>query len=87
MRIMKSIHDQAYRLLIGMLKEIRKKQKVTQAEMAERIGSDQTYVSKVETMERRIDVIEVRSMCKALGIDFLRFIKDFEERLQDKGTT
>lgn len=82
---MKSIHDQAYKLLIGMLKDARKRQKVTQAELAERIGSDQTYVSKVETSERRIDVIELRTICKALGIDFVDFMRDFEDRLEKKG--
>ena len=82
---MKSIHDEAYRLLIGMLKEARKKRKITQAEMAERIGSDQTYISKVETMERRIDVIELRTICKALSLDFIDFIRHFEDRLSEKG--
>jgi transcriptional regulator with XRE-family HTH domain len=80
---MKSIHDQSYKLLISLLREERRKQKLTQAELAERIDSDQTYVSKVETMERRIDVIELRTFCKALDIDLLNFLKDFEDRLKD----
>ena len=66
-----------------MLKEARKMQRLTQAEMAERIGCDQTYVSKVETMERRIDIIELRTFCKALDIDLLDFVRDFENRLKD----
>ena len=69
-RGMKSIQDVSYRLLISMLKEARKRQKLTQAEMTERISSDQTYVSKVKTSERRIDVIELRTMCKVLNIRF-----------------
>lgn len=79
---MKSIHDQSYKLLITSLKEARKGQRLTQTELAEKLGSDQTYVSKVETLERRIDVVELRSICKALGMDFVAFIRSFEEKLK-----
>ena len=82
---MKSIHDQSYKLLIASLKAARKGQRLTQAELAEKLGSDQTYVSKVETLERRIDVIELRTICKALNVDLVDFIRHFEDRLREKG--
>ncbi|MGD0663067.1 MAG: helix-turn-helix transcriptional regulator [Syntrophorhabdales bacterium] len=81
---MKSIHDQSYKLLIASLKAARKGQRLTQAELAVKLGSDQTYVSKVETLERRIDVVELRSICKALSLDFVGFIRSFEEKLTEK---
>jgi transcriptional regulator with XRE-family HTH domain len=48
---------------------------VSQTELADRLGRRQSWMSKVETGERRIDVEELRQLCEALGVDFLRVIR------------
>ena len=40
-------HAAEYRVLVGMLRELRKEVGLTQAELAERLGKPQSYVSKV----------------------------------------
>lgn len=41
---------------------------LTQLEFAKRLGKPQSYLSKIESCERRVDVIEALSICKALGV-------------------
>ncbi len=51
---------------------------LTQAELAARLDQPQSFVSKYETGERRIDFIELREICKSIGIPVLSFIRSFE---------
>jgi len=80
----KTIYDRRYLVLVECLRAARQAAKVTQAELAERLGSDQTYVSKYEHAERRVDVIELRAICVALGLDFISFVEDFERALKEQ---
>ncbi len=41
---------------------------LTQLEFAKRLGKPQSYLSKIESCEKRVDVIEALSICKALGV-------------------
>ena len=41
----------------------------------------QSFVSKYEIGERRLDLIELREVCAALGVPLLEFVKQFEEIL------
>jgi transcriptional regulator with XRE-family HTH domain len=52
-----------------MLAEIRETKGVTQAELARRLGRPQSYVSKYESGERRLDVIEFMEVAHAMGCD------------------
>ena len=82
---MKTIHDNAYQILIDCLRSARQAANVTQVDLASELGTDQSYVSKYERAERRLDVIELRAICKALGINFPDFILAFEKELKKKG--
>lgn len=81
----KSIHDSAYQVLVDSLRAIRQAASVTQSELASRLGTDQSYVSKYERAERRLDVLEVRAVCRELGISFVDFIRKFENELNRRG--
>ena len=63
-----------------MLKAEREKAKLSQALVADKLGVNQTYVSKYEKGERRLDLIEFLEIAEAVGFDPLDFIK----RLQDQ---
>jgi len=65
---MKSIQDPRYIETIVRLRSARKGIGVPQSELARRLGKPQSYVSKVEKCERRIDLIEALTLCDALGI-------------------
>lgn len=81
----KSIHDSAYQVLVEYLRKVRLKANLTQAELADRLGHDQSYVSKYERAERRLDVIELRAICRVLELPLVQFVQDFERELHRKG--
>jgi transcriptional regulator with XRE-family HTH domain len=73
---MRSIHDPRYQDLIKKLIELRESKNVTQVELARRLEKPQSYVSKVEILERRLDVIELMDWLKVMNTnikDFLNF--------------
>ena len=49
-------------------------------DLAGKLGRMQSYVSKFERGERRLDIIEFLEIAEALGIDVLRFIEQLEGR-------
>lgn len=65
---MSSAHDPLYIEFVARLRNARKRQSLSQQQLGEKLGKDQTFISKVETCERRIDVIEAANWCAALGL-------------------
>ena len=59
----------------------RRRAGLTQIDVAKRIGETQSFVSKCERGERRIDVIELRAFCTAFGISLKTFERILERRL------
>ena len=62
-----SMRDQRYLELVSRLRLARRTMGLNQAELAQRLGRDQTFVSKYETAERRLDLLETLDVCAALG--------------------
>jgi transcriptional regulator with XRE-family HTH domain len=81
----KTIYDAAYQVLVDCLRQARQHANVTQSDLANRLGTDQSYVSKYERAERRLDVIELRAVCRALNLAFAEFISNFEDELSKRG--
>lgn len=67
------------RRLTKLLKQIRVDATLTQAELADKIGQTQSYVSKYENGEQRLDIIELESICKATGISLITFVERYLE--------
>ena len=65
---MRSIHNPRYLEFIARLRRARKACGLTQRELAERLARPQSFVSKVETCERRLDLIEAAAWCVAVGV-------------------
>lgn len=61
-----------------LLRQLRQESGLTQAELAQRIGKPQSYVSKYESGERRIDVIELKEVCLACGNSLAEFASRFD---------
>lgn len=64
----RSQHSDRYKKLCKRLFEQRKRVDVTQAQLARRLGKPQSFVSKYESGERRLDAIEVLDVARALGV-------------------
>lgn len=74
-----SLHSPEYRQFVLRLIEIRKAAGVTQQELAGRLGKPQSYVSKVERYERRIDPAEFDALVRALGGDPVSAFKEVSD--------
>jgi len=74
----KSTFSEEYAVFLRLLREARAAAGVTQVQLAERIGNTQSFVSKCERGERRLDIVEVRAFCRAIGVPFAKFVLDFE---------
>jgi len=49
-----------------------------QADLADRLGTSQTFVSNYEKGERRLDLVELDRICAALDQDLVVFVSDFK---------
>ena len=79
----KSIYNIHYRQLITLLREKREEKGITQLQLAEKLSISQGIISKIETYERRIDIIELRNICIALNIPFIEFIEEMENNINN----
>ena len=78
----KSIHSRQYRAFLRLLRETRKRAEITQEELARRLGESQSFVSKCERGERRLDIVEAHAFCEALGVSFSRFAARLQATLR-----
>ncbi len=69
-----SVHSQHYELFLAQLRAARLGASLTQGELARRMGNTQTFVSKCERGERRLDVIDLIAFLDAIGQSPSQFI-------------
>jgi len=67
-RMKKSRHSKRYSRLLATLRQARQEAGLTQKEVAAKFGTHPPFVSKCESGERRIDVIELADFCRIYGI-------------------
>lgn len=72
---MSSIHDPRYIDLIQCLISIREERNITQVQVAASLKKHQSYVAKVENLDRRLDIIELYDWLKVLNLQISEFIK------------
>ena len=65
----KSIYTEHHRRLCQLLAESRHEEQLTQDQLASRLDKPQSFVSKYERGQRRLDVVEFINICKALNRD------------------
>jgi transcriptional regulator with XRE-family HTH domain len=73
-----SVYTHRYRRFRDLLVEARQAKKLSQATLAEKLGRLQTFVSKYERGERRLDVVEFLEVAHALAIDPHKVLKQVE---------
>lgn len=76
----KDVKDQM--LIETLLKEIRVNAGLRQIDVAKALGIQQSMVSKYEVGERRLDILELRLLCKLFGISLIKFVEELEKRLE-----
>ena len=75
---MKSIFDDRYCTLIESLVAIRNKSGFTQRTLAKKLGVSNCYIARVETRERRLDLIESIDYLRALNLSNADIVEFFQ---------
>lgn len=65
---MKSTHTKEYQQVLDVLVSARKERQILQTDIARALGKPQSFVSKFEGRERRLDIVEFVDICRALGV-------------------
>lgn len=74
----KSRRSAEYEHLAGVLRALRREGGLTQRDVAGRLGTPQSFVSKYESGERRLDVVELARIAEALGSSLAVVVERFE---------
>lgn len=82
--INKSIHSKLYHRIIARLRAKREGKGLSQYQLSQILKVQQSYVSKIETCERRLDILELMNICEALGISFIDFVREIDEDILPK---
>jgi len=80
--VKKNIRLNQQKKLLALLRGVRVEAGLTQSELASRLGTDQTFISKYESGERRLDILELREVCQAIGTDFVIFVRKLDKDLR-----
>jgi transcriptional regulator with XRE-family HTH domain len=77
----KSIFSAEQETLQELLRQGREEAGLTQIDVAQKLKRPQSFVSKYESGERRLDILELRQVCWVLGVSLKDFVMLLESRL------
>ncbi|MDX1486875.1 MAG: helix-turn-helix transcriptional regulator [Acidiferrobacterales bacterium] len=70
----KSLANRHQSKYLALLREIRNEHGLRQKDVAERLNQPQSFVSKYESGERRLDMLELEQVCEACNTDLTEFV-------------
>lgn len=76
----KSVYSAQYKRLLRLLVSAREERGLTQVHVARAIGKPQSFVSKAESGERRLDIVELLQILDALRADPIEFVRSYLRR-------
>ena len=76
--VTRSAFSRKYGRLREVLASARRKQGLTQSSLAQQLKRPQSFVSKFERGERRLDVVEFLEIAHVLGLDAVRLLRDID---------
>jgi transcriptional regulator with XRE-family HTH domain len=82
--VRKSRHTAEYERFLDLLRAVRARKGIQQTELADRLGVPQQYISRFETGETRMDVIQLWRYCRAVGISFVAFCRYLDKDLASR---
>jgi transcriptional regulator with XRE-family HTH domain len=78
----KTIYTREYRILLRILRSKRQQNRLSQDDFAKKLGVPQSFISKIESGERRIDIVDLFRFCEVLNIDVVQFIKELVKEIK-----
>lgn len=80
----KSVFTDANKVVVDELIAARKAGGLRQQDLAERLGKPQSFISRIEGGQRRIDVLEFYAIAKAMKIDPAKLFAAISRRLPNR---
>lgn len=80
-----SLHDAAYAGFVQKLVRKRVKAGVSQQALADALGWNQSIIAKIESVQRRLDIIELSRIANVLGFDASRMVKEIQADMLEEG--
>lgn len=77
----KTIFDPKYKKMIESLKSIRIKQGISQRDLANKLGMAHSYIGRSETCERRLDILDLINILRALNLTNAEIMKFLQQLL------
>ncbi|WP_420797700.1 MULTISPECIES: helix-turn-helix domain-containing protein [Pasteurellaceae] len=74
---MKTIYKEKYQKIIQCLISTRKKQGITQQQIANKLNKPQSYIAKIERCERKLDILEFIELCEAMNTSPITILQKF----------
>ena len=81
---MAKLRSKERKVFLEQLYAFRTQAGMRQIDLAEKLGLPQSFISKIENGERRVDIVELREICLALGTSLEKFSRAFEKALGGK---
>lgn len=81
----KTIYRREHAVLLSLLKKYRNQADLTQVQCSKALGRPQSFMSDVESGTRRLDIVQVRDLCKVLGVTLTKLATELEELLAEEG--
>lgn len=77
----KTIYRPEHAALLNLLKSHRKAAGLTQVECSKALNRPQSFMSDVENGTRRLDIVQLRDLCKVLGISLPELVEELENAI------
>ena len=78
----RSLHTAQHAKLQALLRQMRLDAGLRQSDLAQRLGQPQSFISKYEVGERRLDLVQLHQICEAIGLPLEEFARRFEDAIR-----
>lgn len=78
------IYSEAQRSIVAAFADARRRSGLLQADLAVKVGKDQSFISNIERGQRRIDVLELYALARAMNRDPVELYTELVRNLPDR---
>jgi ribosome-binding protein aMBF1 (putative translation factor) len=79
-----SLHDEAYAQFVQALVKKRVKAGMSQQTLADALGWNQSIIAKIESVQRRLDIIELIKISDVVGFDPAKLVKETQTMMESR---